>query len=506
MKQYTLGNYTLDDFADFLKGTPCEQFVGIEGNELLLTGEHTLTKQLELHFPITIVGDNATVTGTNDNIYLANITANNTTISGLKLVDFQLGIAIDGSGKHVDNVSVNNVHMTGGMCLVDVGSTASNSTLSNVHIDNCTVLLDGDAWGDDTLALTRISYNICCARHPGGGQNIDNCLLENVYVNNCSKLGESRCALNYIACMPTKLDYSRFDTSFSNLTTRNLNFTNNNIELCWDGGINVVGSFCNTTGSVLLDGVNIVGNTVTHGIAGVYMFSGEPMFGACNNTVVSNVVIKDNTFTKGVADVGEPMRGIWLSGVRGDFFPGISLDNNIIEGVEITDNKLDGSGIVICGAYTLLDGQSVLSNNAVKNVNIHNNYISNADVAFQFDGVQLEGRLYDWNFGFPRHDKAWGEAITDDSIVTAVATNNCVENIICTNNTIEGYRYRVVASGANAHGHGQICGNKVCGNIVFENNAFGVGENHLHVADVIADDFVVDNGGNKVSMLFKQKK
>ncbi len=52
MKQFTLGMNTLDDFADYLNGTPNSSFEGLEGCELIIEGEHKLTKTLNLHFPL----------------------------------------------------------------------------------------------------------------------------------------------------------------------------------------------------------------------------------------------------------------------------------------------------------------------------------------------------------------------------------------------------------------------------------------------------------------------
>ncbi len=502
MKQFTLGKYTLDDFADFLNGEN-EYFAGIEGGELLLTGEHKLTKTLNMHFPLTIKGQDATIVGMHNGNYAFSMQSSDTCVCDLHLNNFILGAEIDALGGVVENVWVKNIVMHGGLNCVEVGSSVSNSTLRNIHIDSCTAIVAHEEWEEETFTPMALTYNICCARHKGGGV-IENCLLEDVYVNNCKKLGQSRIAINFMSGMPAGTDMFKLDTAYENLVSRNINVTNNYIECCWDGAIAFLAKYVNN-GSASIDGITVSGNHCYHGIAGLYIFGTEQIFGEANDARISNVVVSHNHFECGIEDVGEPVRGIFVSATRADPFTMTSIGCSI-ENLEICHNTLDGSGIVLAGAYTMGDIPLVQTNNTVKNTNIHHNTITNADVAFQFDGVQMEGRMYDWNFGYPRHDKKWGEHYIDHSIQTSVLTDNRIENLTVTDNTIEGYRYRVVASGANGHGHGVCTGNKVCGEVVFENNHYGIGENHIHVADMITDDYVTDNGGNTVSMAFKQNK
>ncbi len=503
MNQFTLGKYTLDDFADYLNGDN-NFFKGIEGGELLLTGEHTLTKTINMHFPLTITGDNAVITGTHERHRFAfSMQCSNTTLSSIELHNFVLGIEIDGMGKVVENVWVKDIVMIGGLSCVDVGSSVSNSTLRNIHVDSCTTTVIHEEWEEETFTPMALTYNICCARHKSGG-SVDNCVLEDVYVNNCKKLGQSRIAINFMSGMPAGADMFRQDTSYNNLVSRNINVTNNYIECCWDGAIAFLDKFVNN-GSASIDGITVSGNHCIHGIAGLYIFGTEQIFGEANDARISNIVVTNNHFECGIDDVGEPVRGIFVAATRADPYTMTSIGCTI-DNLEISHNTLDGSGIVIAGAYTMGDIPLEQSDNTVSNTTIHHNTINNADIAFQFDGTQMEGRMYDWNFGYPRHDKKWGEHYTDHSVQTSVLTNNRVVNLSCCDNIIEGYRYKVVASGANGHGHGICTGNKVCGDVVFANNHFGVGENHLHVADMITDDYVVDGGGNEVSMVFKQGK
>ncbi len=433
-----------------------------------------------------------------------NIHASNATVQNLTIEGFNFGIEIDGMGGCVENVLVRQVTMNGGLNTVEVGSTCSNSTLRNIRIEECISQVAHEEWEEDAVALAALAYNISCGRYKQGGA-IENCVLENVYVNKCRKVGQSRVGLNFVSGMPAGSDFTKQEASFNNLTSRNINITNNHFDLCWDGILNVVDSFLGVKNSSI-DKVNITGNYGLQGIVAIYMYSGEPLYGTGGGGKITNVNISNNHFKVGIDDVGEPIRGIWICGTRADFVPGVVCNDCVIDGIDITSNKLEGSGIVLSGAYAMIDGDYTQCGNVVRNVNIKHNEILSADVPFQFEGCQIEGRIYDWNFGYPRHDKKWAEPITDDSTVTNVLTNNRAENITCTDNIIEGYRYRVKAIGATGHGHGIYTDNKVCGNIVFERNKFGTGENHVHVQGFVCDDFVRDNGGNEASKVFLQNK
>ncbi|MCD8068551.1 MAG: hypothetical protein LUE87_06650, partial [Lachnospiraceae bacterium] len=161
-----------------------------------------------------------------------------------------------------------------------------------------------------------------------------------------------------------------------------------------------------TTGAVI-DGVEIAENYGGFGIAGIYLYGGETLWSNSDDCVVRNILIRDNHLKRAVEDVGEPTRGLFIASARVDYFENISIENSVMENLDIYGNTIDGAGIVIDGAYSMLDGNLVMRNNVIRNVNIHDNMILNADYAFIFTGAQMEGRRYDWNFGYPRHAKMW---------------------------------------------------------------------------------------------------
>ncbi len=502
MKQFTLGGYTLDDFADYTNGLN-NYFAGIEGNQLIVSGQHKLTKTINMHFPLTISGDNATILGERSDIYAFAITSSNTTVEHLTLDNFKFGIEVDGAGHCVQDVVIDDITMNLGLRLADIGSTLSNSILRNIKVTNCTATVAPEDWSDsDGSGEMSLCYNICAARH-AGGDAIGNCLIEGVLLDNCKKIGFSTAGISVVTGMPKGTDYSVMGLSYSNLVVRNITVSNNFVDTCWDCCLVVIGAFINT-GKGLVEDIKIIGNHCKYGIGAIGVTAGGHHFGDRGQSVVRGVKINNNTVERSIDKVGEPSWAIWAYGCR-DYFPGTSTHDHLVENVEIAHDTVIGAGIALKGAYVLLDVPATQTNNTVNNVSIHHNNISNADYAFELYGIDIHGRLYDWNYGYPPHDQQWGELITDDSTVCAQATGNKLTNISICHNTIEGYRYRVRACGAKAHGHGMCTDNKVVDNIEFENNSYGVGENHIHVAGIIADDFVVDNGGNEVSAVFKNK-
>lgn len=308
--------------------------------------------------------------------------------------------------------------------------------------------------------------------------------------------------------MPVKSPLSDFcrraNVADSNIF-QNLVIRNNYVETCWDSPINIISEFYLCKGS-RIEGILIEENELGFGIAGIYLFANAPtLCDSCDGGVIKNVVIRKNKLTRAVSDVGEPSRGLFITAGRADYYEGTNVRNSKIEVIEICDNVIDGAGINVAGAYALLDGRGETINNVVSDISIHDNIIKNADVAFTFDGTQIEGRRYDWNFGYPRHDKRWLEDLASDEVTTNITRDNRVEGLTCINNTVDGYCYRINASGANVRGHGIASGNQVVKDIVFRDNNFKVGENHVHVADFIGEDYAHDAGGNEVSKEFLKK-
>ncbi len=503
MKQFTLGQYTLEDFADYLNGAENEYFDCLKGNELVLNGEHTLTKTLNINFPMTLTGNDATIRGSMSGISAIMISASNTTIKNLSLNGFMYGVEIDALGQCVEHILVDNVTMYAGLNTVDIGSSLSNSILRDIRVTNCKAIVDFEEWQDYEYPAMSVCFNVCCSRHKGG-DNIDNCLLEDVVVENCIKKGQTRSGIIVGAAMPAGPNLMIQDLSYSNLVVRDIHIINNVMEFCWDTALTVVGGFINT-GAVFVEDVEFIGNTCYYGICGMTVCGGAHHFGNSGGSIIQNVKMNNNILEKAIDDVGETTRAIVINASRGDYYAGITSSNYLVKNIEIANNTINGAGIALVGSFTFLDGPSWHYNNIVSDVFIHNNKINDAEIAFSFNGAEAEGRQYDWNFGYPRHCKKWTDEVDDDSVVTAVFKGNEVKNITCVDNTISGFRYRVFASGAWGLGHASFEDNKVTENLVFERNNFELGENRINVKDVISVDYIKDLGGNKVSDVFKKR-
>ncbi len=167
MKQFSLGNYSLDDFADFLNGKNCPYFDDIKGNELIITGTHILTKTINLNFPITITGKDTVIKGENSDIFAFSVLSSDTTVQGLCIEGFKYGVEVDALGKCVENVRLQDITVTHALNGFEVGSSLSNSILRNIYIDSCTSISIDAQWEEYEYADLSLGFILCCARHKG---------------------------------------------------------------------------------------------------------------------------------------------------------------------------------------------------------------------------------------------------------------------------------------------------------------------------------------------------
>ncbi len=504
---------SLDFLADYTAGnanqselSPAERELieALEAGSLELPqGEYTLTKTINIQKPCVFGGNGATLRGadTPTGIY---IMSSGVTVRDLVMEGFKIAVDIDPQGQVLENVLIDNIQISLEDYGVMVGSSFSNGVARHIHIQNC-VVTGSDGWVEDELALS-LAFNACAAKGRDISTDaIHNCLLEDVWFENNSVLGGIRVGFNLSGAYPSQAFKKHLDNPCCGNVMKGIHYIGNYVQESWDGAINVMCSaICNKDS--ILDGFEMAHNKLGFGITSLYFFANEGGRGYSSGGIIRNAVIRDNTLTRVIQDVGEPTRGLFIAAARTDYYPNTVIKGALMENVEICGNTLDGAGIVLCGAYALLDGEGgACEDNLLRNVSIHDNTIRNADYAFIFEAAQLEGRRYDWNFGYPRHEKKWADPIEDDSVVTTRLINNRIEDVLCENNTIEGFRYRVLASGADIRGHGAAQGNQVCKNIVMRNNHFGVGENHVRVADYIGEDFCQDLGGNKVDERLKNR-
>ncbi len=458
---------------------------------------YPLSSTIVLLKPVRIVGNGAEIRAEGPAPLAFLLSGSGVTVSDLRLTGFPVGVLVDSRGRLVENVTVEKIVIDpivkNGIC---VYNSQSNGTLKDITVRECDVTGLSDTWDDvDNEMSAQLPYLLAIAmRSPGSDAPlIEHCRLENIrFENNIARRG-FRAPFVYFGSLATAPG-----VRFHDLRAKGLFFINNKADICWDGAFNLTGAGPFTTDMVNED-IELIGNDVGTGIAGVYLFSAEPVFGENRGSVMRHVVIRDNHFHKSVEDVGEPERMIFAASARLDYYEGCKAYDSVLEDIEISGNTFDGSGPVLTGCYNLLDGRSEGSGNVIRDVRITGNTLLNVDKAFILDGAQDEGRRFDWNFGSPRHNKQWLPPVTDNGPLSRL-TDNRVEDVLIEGNVIDGYRYKAEVAGANVRGHAVIKDNKAVKNIVFRNNEFRTGEAHVRIANVFSEDYVTDEGGNEADL------
>lgn len=497
---YLNGEYDADAFAPEIQERIDEYQ---KGRLVLQNTEYDLSYTFRICNPLHILGNNAKIIGSQTTCGFE-IHSGNVLIEDLSINGFTPVFRIDPLGKEIQGITLKGIEIEHVNVMgMEIGSTVSNGAIKNLHIDGCT-FRGVDLWQEDPNVMD-VPINISAAFGDCDG-DVSNCLLESVEIKDCRFLGGLRGGINLGSGGDSLMKIMTLKTKYVGNIVRDITFANNFFEECWEASLCITHGYNQVEKSIIED-IKVVGNTCNHGIAGALIFAAFPCNGDILDGVVRKISISGNTFKRIIDDVGEPVRGIFVGAGRADGFMPIPLEvsNCITEDIDIYDNTFIGGGIVLCGGYGAQDAHVKIENNVLRRVNVHDNKIQNADYAFTFEAAQLEGRRYDWNFGYPRHDKEWYKPLESDDEVLFEMSGNSIEDLTCENNTIDGYRYRVLASGADIRGHGVAKNNTVCKNIIFRNNTFGVGEGHVRVHGYIGEDFCIDGGGNEVDMSLKKR-
>ncbi|GEM_PF-6451074 len=472
------------------------------GAELTLEKDavYEIDREVRIEKAITIHGNGAIVRADKKAIGLL-VTVSCVTVEDLRMEGFLCAVQVDPFGGECENIAFRNLTIDMLYRAFLVSSCESEGIIRNVTIEDCT-LRGADQWNEDEGAgLVPISVSAAKLRD-GCTRTVKNAIAENIMIKNNRILGGMRIGMSVSTSVPVSFVDGSLDYEFENNVVRNVSFIGNSAEACWDSPFNIMSGYGNSKND-LMENVLIEGNDLGFGISGCYLHVAETLFGATYDPKIRGVRIMNNHLKRVIEDVGEPSRGLFLTACRGDYYPGVRSYHAVLEDVEVAGNVIDGAGIVIAGIYALLDGDMTFDRNIVQRVDIHHNRILNADYAFTIETAQTEARIYDWNFGYPRHDKRWAPDITDHSVPTLKFLNNEIRDLAIHDNEIDGYRYKVLASAADLRGHAYAEGNKLTENITFENNTYNVGENHFRVAGFIGEDYATDGGGNVVSDVFR---
>ena len=445
--------------------------------------------------PIIVDGNGATVEGNGENRII--ICGSDITFKNINFTDFFNVFEINGMGSEIRNIEIENCNFSKyRRNAIFVASTKSHSAIKHLEITDCYFKGPGlTKYDDECFGVYGVMLQCVCATDH---DDVTDCTVEDVRIAHCKSDSFNRCAV-WIACgcstnLPHGLEKDYYGHT-SDLLMKDVIIEDNDFHDSWDATINVITAMANQD-DTLLENLTIRNNIVEQGIWGIFVIVGEPLIDRTNNIRVKNVVISDNTIYLRKGGAGEASYGIAVMAGRLDYFPGSGCDNCSTENVIITRNNIRDvtCGMIITCTDSLVDGPDcTLTNCRLENVEIMDNHIHNVEKAFQFLGTWMEGRSFDYNIGVPLRNKRWCEFINNHKTVTVQAENNVLKHVICRNNHIDGYRYQYFIAGAYAHGHCRIKNNRV-EDLTLENNEFTTGEYHCNIQNVIADDWVKDEG------------
>lgn len=452
---------------------------------------------IEITRPLTITGRHATLCGHGKAGFC--ILSGNVLLKDFTMQGFEVNVEIDGRDAIIEHIHLKNIrftHLCG--CAVQTGTTKSRGGIRDLLIENCRFENnDEQESGNVTAGYASIAMNAASCRDE---RDLEDVVLEDVCVRDCVFRGSSRETVNVMGGTCGGM-FSGSIAHCKRTAMKNLKFLNNDFEGSYDATINVITGFMHNDGGSC-DGLEIAGNRIVFGLWGIFVIAGEPVVNTVEEVHIKNIRIHDNHLVMRALGCGEPSCGIAVNGGRLDFYTAVCR-NCGVDGVHIFNNYIEGShrGISVDGGHSLLDGDppSEVSGCYVQDILIEGNEMKDVGEPFRFFGTYMEGRRYDWKIGIPPADIEWQKPVEDHSRLTYAARGNLIKDLRCVNNSINGFSYMLRASGALARGHGLIKDNTVSG-LVFEGNEFTGGENHLQAADVLAEDWVRDEGGNHIDV------
>lgn len=457
---------------------------------------HIGQEEIEIVEPVAIDGQNVLLQGKNGTIFA--IKSGKVKIENIRFSDIKTGIRVDGAGKEISDIQLNNnrfQNFTG--AAIAVASTVSNSVIKGVRI------LHNEFEGkkdveEETMDGFTVGININAAKAETGSA-VDNCTAEDILIKRNRTRGGHRFGINICT---SSCNYNGALEQIGwrkNPILKNIQIIDNDLDGAWDSTINVIGGLLRQEKGIL-EGLEIAYNRICYGVWGIGAVAGEPLYGPLENAVVKDAFVHHNLCRAQTQGAGEAQHAIAFCAGRIDYFHGASCHNVGFENIRIAGNTIldTDRGIFIAGTDSVLDGRnSEFSHCYVRNVMIERNTLKGVSEAFIIMGAYLEGRLFDWNIGLPRHNKPWSPLFEDNREVSCKCHDNQVSNVTIRENYIMGNRYKYRLFGVFAHGHA-ILENNILSQIVVENNLFKETEGHIHVACAQYDDWCKDDGGNYV--------
>ncbi len=458
---------------------------------------------LEIKKPIVIDGKGAVISANGKGKGLFFVCSSDVEIKNLTMQKFTENIYINAKGQHIQNITISNCKFEEIQRYAINGvSTMSNSKMSKINIINNTFI--GDTQNVTEGGNEGFKMFITLSAGKAGETDIENVELSDIVITGNKMSKGHRASINILGSTLDSLamDFTKAKKVI-NPTVKNLKISNNVINGAWDVAINLVGGFLLQENAVM-ENVEVLNNEILYGVWGVVVVSAEPLGGYANSAKVLNVNIAGNKLVADRTACGEVQYAIACFGARTDYFPNVHCENIGVENINIENNIIEHTdrAFIVSGSDIFLDGKNTsIKNCYVKNIQIRNNTLTDVIDAFIFAGGYAEGRMFDYKIGVPLHNQVWGALASNDD-ETYVCENNRIENLICENNTIKGNRYKYKIYGALTRGHGLIKDNKIV-NAKIIGNTFEETEGHIHLADIMADGWCKDLGGNSVNTELK---
>lgn len=463
-----------------------------EGAEWIYIGP-----SLVISKPVKIEGNGMTIAG-NGQICFA-IRSSDVEINNMIFRQFNRSISVDGYGSEIQNILIHHCefHDVCGYA-IEVVSSKSNSKIRQVRIEDN--MFTGRANNTTEESHGRKMFIVLGAGKAEEGIDVvDTELSEVIVARNSMKLSH-RVSISICAAMLSKVPEGVPMSTIINPVIRNIKIVDNILHGAWDATISVAGGYLQQVNAIAED-IEISNNEIIHGIWALFVTGIVPIVGEVKTGKVVDVRILDNQIEGDPNVCGEVQYAIACAGSRTAFLPHVHSSNTGIERIQIKGNTIRNTDyeIFIAGEDLVMDvADTSICNCFVKDIEITENKLYDVIDAFTFCGGFVEGRMFDWNIGLPPHNQKWGEVPSAD-MKTYICEGNRIENLLCVNNYVKGNRYKYRIYGALAHGHGVLKNNQIM-NVKIYDNVFQDTEGHIHVANLFADGWCEDLGGNVVEV------
>lgn len=472
-----------------------------EGNPVIVldaNADYEITETLVIEIPVCIKGNGARIL--NRAKIGFQITASNVVMENLTISEGMISVIIDALGRDISNICFNSCQFDRYILAgVKVGSTKNNSICRAVKFQNCN--FRAQLSKNDKGEMFVCACDLILTAANSSSEDVCDAVLDGVTVEHCEVLGPSIC--NFMIVPGLSID-SSYTPVFDRCGIRNIKIADSKLMGSDDTAVAAQANYINNY-NCYFENLEVINNICEFGLTGISASAGSPMKGDCDGIYIRNIHILNNVLT-GKPDVGETRTAIGAGGGGINYYS-CSCYNSWVQNMEIRGNKISDCerGITLMGGSSMIDADasSELKGNYVEDVIIEDNILKNVENCFIFYGAWIEGRRFDWNWGKHHTTQTWLPHVIDNSRTTMMASDNYIRKLRCVNNRCDGFSYLLRAAGAVGRGHGVMGNNRMTDDIIFRNNTFKNGENHIYVADCALEDWVQDMGGNTVNKSLK---